>query len=138
MRPARRDLVVALVVALVVGMLGCGGKPAPKRPDPKSIAAALDADLRQLHAIATRLEGKCDPLVAELQPHVAKMRVHVDEAKQAMSDPEIAPALKREVRAFGQQHAALGDATGESLAKSFIACNQDARLEAIVRDIPEL
>lgn len=116
--------------------IGCGGKPAPRKPDPAKLAAALDADIRELHAIAIRLEGQCEPLIAELRPHIAKLRAHADEVKVAMNDPALAPRLKAYVKSYGTQHQTLGDATGESLAKSYLGCNQDKRLLELVDLIP--
>lgn len=121
---------------LAILAIGCGGKPTPRKPDPAKLAAALDADIRELNALALRLEGQCEPLIAELRPHVAKMRAHADDVKLAMNDPELAPRLKAYVQSYGTQHQTLGDATGESLAKSYLGCNQDKRLLELVDLIP--
>ena len=126
------------VFAITLALVACGGPRGPRKPEPKALAAALSADLHELHAIAVRLEGQCDPLVAALRPHIAKMRGHADEVKVAMDDPALAPQLKREVRAYDQQNVGLSDRTAESLAKTVHACNQDKRVLELVDQIPVL
>lgn len=128
----------ALAVAVAICVVGCGGRAPPAKPDPKTLAAALDADLRELDALAHQHEGKCQPLIAALGPHVEKMRKDVAVATQAMADPDLAPRLKAEVRAYDALHPTLADRTGESLARSYLGCDKDPRLLQVIDRIPVL
>ncbi|MBS1120863.1 MAG: hypothetical protein H6Q90_3091 [Deltaproteobacteria bacterium] len=137
MQPHR---LVALVIAL--GFAGCGGRPRadqPPRPsDPKQLALALHLDLERLGELAHRLRGRCPELVAELRPHVARMRAHAAEVKQATQDRKLAIELKSEVLAYDERDRGLSDVIGTDLGASYLSCKQATELRALIDQIPSL
>ena len=80
--------------------------------DPKQIAYQLHIDMKQLGEIAARLRGNCAQLVSELSPHVERMRVHADQAREVAKDLELGRQLKLEVAAYDEEHAGMSDVIG--------------------------
>ena len=131
-RPTGLLAALALTVA-------CGSKPRPAGPkpiDPKLLAMQLDIDMKQLGAIARRLRGQCDALVAELTPHIRRMRLHAEAVQIALRDPSMGKQLQVEVGAYDAAHQDLGVKIGDDLAESYQACDRDERILVLVRAIP--
>ena len=134
---------LARLVSVALALAACGSKPpppAPPRPlDPPAVAARLHGDLQRLADIARRQRGRCDPLVAELRPHVAIMRAHADDAAtRAGRDPQFAAELKRELAAYDDPSRGLSESIGADLAASYLACDQRAELKQLIDQLPEL
>ncbi|MEJ7602429.1 MAG: hypothetical protein WKG01_31345 [Kofleriaceae bacterium] len=126
---------------LVLCIAACGSRaPAPVKPaavDPKRIAFQLHIDMKQLGEIATRLRGNCAQLVTELSPHVERMRVHADQAREVSKDLQLGKQLKVEIAAYDEEHAGLSDVIGTDLAATYQTCDNKEALRAVIDRIPD-
>lgn len=126
-----------IALALVVA---CGGRAAsppapPPPPTPAQLVATLFDDFVVLGQIAERHRGRCPELVAELRPHVARMRGDADAVNRASQDPRRAAELRAEAATYDARVAPLADATAEALAASYLACKSPELLE-LVNQLP--
>lgn len=123
----------------LAAVVACGGRapaPAPPRPpDPAAIARQLDEDLARLGEVAHARLGDCPGLVAELEPLVARMQLHVDEANHAAADPEIAHALRVEMDRYAERASARAEPIAQDLATTYLGCKSEA-LFTLIKRIP--
>jgi hypothetical protein len=114
-------------LALIL-MFACGGaRPAPPKPqplDPKGLAKLLDDDLARLGEIAHRLRGKCTATIAELRPHVSRMKTHELEVQHMLEDAQQAAELKQELAAYASRAAGKSDGIAKDLGATYVACGQ--------------
>lgn len=129
--------------ALIVFAIACGGKPAPRPPPPEPastvLARTLDEDLTILADLAHRHAADCVALVAQLRPHVDRMKAHAAEVSAMMSDPIKAKELKAALAGYEAKAAGRTDAIAKDLGAAYLGC-QDATaktgIERAIADIP--
>jgi hypothetical protein len=125
----------ALILVLLVA---CGGKSTKPKYDTAKLARVLHEDIAELGEIAKRHRGDCKGLIAELDPHVTRMRSHADEVKRVQQDVELAKQLKRDVATYDSQNRGLADAIGGDLGASYQSCKENKQLLELIDRIPEL
>ena len=123
---------------IFVVLFACGAKSSRPKYDTAKLARELHEDVAELGAIAKRHRGDCPGLIAELDPHVTRMRSHADEVKRVQQDVELAKQLKRDVAAYDEQNKGLADAIGGDLGASYQACPDNQQLLQLIDRIPEL
>ena len=137
---------------ILVALVACGGHqqspPKAKPPDPKAVAAQLDADLAALAEVATRTHGDCGALIDQLRPLVARMQVHFVDVQTLQADPKLGRELKTEVQHFDARAAGRSDQIGSHLAATYLSCpacpkdcppsEQQKSLRALIDAIPSV
>lgn len=114
-------------LAVVLVLAACGGKPAAPAPKPqpaKELAKLLDLDLYLLGEIAHRQRGNCERTIAELEPHVERMRSHKLEVNRMLEDAQQAKELKAELAAYASRAAGKSDAIAQDLGATYLACGK--------------
>jgi len=119
--------------------------PTPPPSEAEQLAAALDDDLARLGEIAHRLRGHCPALIAELRPHVARMKQHHDRVQHLLADPKQASELKQALAAYNTRAGGKAEAIADDLGATYrtchdcatdLACKQRYQLERVIADMP--
>ncbi|HEU0032041.1 MAG TPA: hypothetical protein VFQ53_15515 [Kofleriaceae bacterium] len=136
---------VALALVLICA---CGSHaPPPQTPppgpppiDPVQLAARLRQDFVTLRDIAHRQLGQCEPLVAELRPHVVGMQAHAGEVARAMQseDRALRDRVRVEVARYDDELRSVSDTIAADLATTYRSCHDPQPLVDVIRQIPSL
>jgi hypothetical protein len=129
MRPVR-----SLVLVMLVGCGSAAQKPAPARPDPKAVAAALDGSLQAMQDIVHRLRGDCTATAKQLVKLFAQMRRQISDVRKLQLDPDSAADLKLEMDAY----AANASGRDDAIAADLTACAHDPDIMNVMSTMPEL
>ncbi len=136
------------LIAMVIAACGGHAAPPPAPPQPseaEKLAASLDDDLARLGEIAHRLRGKCPELIAELRPHVERMKQHHDQVQHLLADTKQAAELKQALAAYNTRAGGKAEAIAEDLGATYkachdcptdITCKERYQLERVIADMP--
>lgn len=125
-----------LAPSVLIAVVACGSapKPAPARPDPKTVATALDRSLSRMQELVHRLKGQCTVTAKELNKLFAEMRVQISDVRKLQLDPATAQELKLELDAY----AISAQGRDDAIAADLVPCVHDADVINVMSTMPEL
>jgi len=123
-------------VAVLIASSACGSpaRPPPARPDPKTVAAALDRSLARMQELVHRLRGQCTVTAKELVKLFDEMRREISDVRKLQLDPDVARELKLEMDAYELSARGRDDA----IAADLTPCARDPDIINVMSTMPEL